>query len=168
MSLLLMVSILFADITKEEIIQLSREGVSDDAIIAKIREDKSRFQLSADEVVELKKAGVSDTVIRAMFGSGLQIENRSHRGVRIHVDAERKAIHLLDQGIEVARKETAELDAPDGTYAVWIDGKKTSYKITTPVKLTVRGNNLTEMEVLTAYVGEGKSAKTFLILARDK
>lgn len=175
MSILLAFSVLFADITKEEIVQLSREGVSDDTIIAKIRQDRSAFRLSADEILDLKKAGVSDRVIQAMLGSftskegkGLAIENRSHRSVRVYVDSVNRSIHFLDQGDEIERKSTVEFEAPDGVYQVHINGRKTSHKVTTPVKLTIRGNDVTEMEVLTAYVGEGKSAKTFLILAREK
>ena len=175
MNVLLAFSILFASITKEEIVKLSQDGVSDDTIIAKIRQDRSAFRLSADEILELKKAGVSDRVVQAMLGSftskegkGLEIENRSHRGVRVYVDPENRAIHFLDQGDEIEKKTTVEFEAPDGVYQVHINGRKTSYKVTTPVKLTIRGNDVTEMEVLTAYVGAGKSAKTFLILAREK
>jgi hypothetical protein len=53
--------------TKEDVIALSREGVSDDVIIDQIRVTNSQFVLSKDDILELKKSGVSEEVIRAMI-----------------------------------------------------------------------------------------------------
>lgn len=166
---------LLVELTKEDIIRMTREGVSDEAILAKIDQERAAIRLSSDDIVEMKQAGVSERVINRLLsraageGRGLALENRSHRGVRVQVDASTKTIHFLgDSGTDVGRKTTTELEAPDGTYQVIIRGRKTRFQVTTPAKLTLRGCDNDELEVLTAYVGEGRDAKTFLLLANSK
>ena len=53
--------------TKDDVIALTKNGVSDDVIINQIQATHSRFQLSNDDLVALKNAGVSDTVVNAML-----------------------------------------------------------------------------------------------------
>lgn len=60
-------------ITKENIIELSKSGVSDDVIISQIRATQSTFILSNEEIIELKQAGVSDKVIDFMIQTGIEI-----------------------------------------------------------------------------------------------
>jgi hypothetical protein len=90
---------------------------------------------------------------------GLVLENRSHRPVLVEVDAANRVVKF-DSGTEVARKSTAQFDAPDGEYRVVVGGRKTSHTITLPATITVRGCANDEFEVLTAYVGK----KTFRLL----
>lgn len=56
-------------LTNEQVIQLSRAGLSDDVIVAKIRASDAAFQLAADDLVDLKKSGVSSPVISAMLAT---------------------------------------------------------------------------------------------------
>lgn len=59
--------------TKSDIIELSKAGVSDDVIISQIRATQSTFILSNEEIIELKQAGVSEKVIDYMVRTGIEI-----------------------------------------------------------------------------------------------
>lgn len=175
MALLLALGLLMPDLTKEEVIKMVQDGVSEEAILARIDQDGAALKLSADDLVDLKNAGVSDKIVKRLMGirpvegKGLALENRAHKAFTVSVDAANKTIHFFESGgTEIARKQSIELDAPDGTYKVMIAGRKTSYKITTPVKMTMRGCNITEVEVMTAYLGEGRDGKTLLLQADSK
>ena len=56
--------------TNRDVIQLVKAKISDDIIIAKIKQSKTRFDTSTDGLVALKQAGVSDQLIAAMIGAG--------------------------------------------------------------------------------------------------
>jgi hypothetical protein len=57
-------------ITNARVIELSKLGLDDDIVIAKIRSGVCQFQLGDSDLVDLKKAGVSPKVIAAMLDSG--------------------------------------------------------------------------------------------------
>ena len=54
-------------LTVEEVVQLNKEGFSEEVIITKIRKNGKAFDLSTDELVELRKIGVSDNVIKFLL-----------------------------------------------------------------------------------------------------
>ncbi len=56
--------------SKQEIIALTKEGISEDVIISQMKATGSHFTLSSDDIIELKKAGVSEKVISAMIKTG--------------------------------------------------------------------------------------------------
>jgi len=56
-------------LTNEDIIALSKAGLSDSAIIVTIGRSRPQFELSASALVKLKQAGVSNAVIEAMLGA---------------------------------------------------------------------------------------------------
>lgn len=56
-------------LTNQSIIKMVNAKVSDDIIIAKIRQSKTRFDLSTDGIVQLKTEGVSDLVLNAMMSA---------------------------------------------------------------------------------------------------
>ena len=56
----------FAATTAEQLIELSRAGLSDDILIELIQSDGSTFQLTAPDILALHLDGLSDRVIRAM------------------------------------------------------------------------------------------------------
>jgi hypothetical protein len=53
--------------TNQDVIKLVKAKVSDDLIIAKIKQSKTRFDVSVDALVALKEAGVSDNLIAVMM-----------------------------------------------------------------------------------------------------
>lgn len=59
-----------ATMTNRDVIALVKAKISDDIIIAKIRQSKTRFDTSTDGLVALKQAGVSDPLIAVMVNAG--------------------------------------------------------------------------------------------------
>jgi hypothetical protein len=55
-------------LTQFEVLGLVQQGIGDEAVVAKLRETRSTFRLSANEVQMLKALGVSDRVLTAMAG----------------------------------------------------------------------------------------------------
>jgi hypothetical protein len=56
--------------TNRDVIRLVRAKISDDIIMAKIRQSKTRFDTSTEGLVALKEAGVSDDLINVMVNAG--------------------------------------------------------------------------------------------------
>ena len=52
----------------DDVIRMSKAGVSDNIIIQQINKQAQHFDLSADQLIQLKTAHVSDRVINAMIG----------------------------------------------------------------------------------------------------
>ena len=61
-------------ITIQDIITLSKAGVSESVLLALVDRDKSVFAIEADELMMLKGAGVSEAVVIAMLKSGREPE----------------------------------------------------------------------------------------------
>jgi hypothetical protein len=57
-------------VTVDEIVSLSRAGVSDDIILALIDRDKSILPIGPEQILKLRGEGVSEAVIVAMLKSG--------------------------------------------------------------------------------------------------
>ena len=53
--------------TNDEVISLSKAGLSPGIIISKIRSSKSNFDLSTDSLIKLKQSGVPDDIVAAML-----------------------------------------------------------------------------------------------------
>ena len=79
MRLLLSVTLLVAlvpatagAVSVNDIVALSKAGVSEQVIVALIEQDQTNFRLDADQLLALKSEGVSDAVLIAMMRSGRQ------------------------------------------------------------------------------------------------
>ncbi len=59
-----------AQLTMQQIVDLTKQGVSGDEIIAKIKAANSKYSLTADDISYLQKQGVSQRVIETMQASG--------------------------------------------------------------------------------------------------
>jgi hypothetical protein len=57
-------------LTADQVIELTRGGVSEAVILAVIARDNVPFDLDTTQLVTLKQAGVSDTIVMAMLKSG--------------------------------------------------------------------------------------------------
>lgn len=64
-------------VTVEQIVQLSRAGVTETVILALIDRDKTIFTLEPEQLVTLKAQGVSEPVILAMLKSGREEGERA-------------------------------------------------------------------------------------------
>ena len=56
-----------APMTNQDVIKLVKANISEDIIIAKIKQSKTRFDVTIDGLVALKQAGVSDNLINVMM-----------------------------------------------------------------------------------------------------
>jgi hypothetical protein len=56
-----------APLTNEDVVKMSKAGLSAETIIAKIRTSETKFATDTEALVALAKEGVPDTVIRAML-----------------------------------------------------------------------------------------------------
>lgn len=54
-------------LSTQDIVNMSKAGLSDDVIISQIKATKSTFSLSSQEIIDLKNQGVSQSVIDAMI-----------------------------------------------------------------------------------------------------
>jgi hypothetical protein len=54
-------------VTMQDVIRLTKAGISDDVIIEDLKSHKESFLLSTDQIIQLKSAKVSDRVIAAMI-----------------------------------------------------------------------------------------------------
>jgi hypothetical protein len=52
------------------ILKLKQEGLSDEVILNKVRNDNVNYQLTTAEILELRAAGISETILQAMLRSG--------------------------------------------------------------------------------------------------
>jgi hypothetical protein len=59
-----------AKITNTRVVEMTKLGLDDDIIIARIKHGVCDFQLSDSDLLELKKSGVSSKVVAAMLESG--------------------------------------------------------------------------------------------------
>lgn len=59
-----------AKLTMQQIVDLTKQGVSSDEIIAKIKAANPKYSLTADDLDYLQKQGVSQRVIETMQASG--------------------------------------------------------------------------------------------------
>jgi hypothetical protein len=56
-----------APLSVDDIVKLTKEGISEDVLAAKIKKNGRAFDLSPDELVELKRLGVTDNVIKLLL-----------------------------------------------------------------------------------------------------
>jgi len=83
-------------VTLDEIVYLSKAGVSESVILALIDRDKTVFTISPDQLLSLKRDGVSDAVVLAMLKSG-----RSEGEAAAARDEEfNKALYLADRAAQ--------------------------------------------------------------------
>ena len=55
-----------AALSNEDVVQLVSAGISEDVVVAVIRESKTRFSVGTEQLAELRDAGVSDQVLAVM------------------------------------------------------------------------------------------------------
>lgn len=56
-------------LTLDDVVELTKLQLGDDAIIAKVKADGAVFDLSADQMIQLRRSGVSSAVIAAMLNT---------------------------------------------------------------------------------------------------
>jgi hypothetical protein len=65
-------------LTKEDVLELVRAGVAEDAIVARIQAEKPCFRLTIEDLLRLSREGVGDKVLKAMMSSGAPDRNAAY------------------------------------------------------------------------------------------
>jgi hypothetical protein len=79
-------------LTLEEVVGLSKSGVTDAVILALIDRDKTIFALEPDQIVKLQRDGVSEPIILALLKSG-----RAEGDEAARADAENSAAFIASR-----------------------------------------------------------------------
>jgi hypothetical protein len=80
-----------ADLSNARVIEMTKMGLDDDIIIAKIKNGVSKFQLADNDLMDLKKAGVSSKVVAAMLDAS------AITTTRVAIDKKSIDMHTLGQ-----------------------------------------------------------------------
>jgi hypothetical protein len=166
--------------TKDDVLKLSKAGIGEEVILAKIEQEKRSLSFTADDLAEMKKAGVSEKVLARLAeltskpapstgtGKGASLRNLSHRAVRVSVnEADRIIDFSTRSGKELPQGGAFNLDAAPGEYSIAIEGWPTTEKVRVPesgsCSLTVRGAD-TEYIDLQTIVAEDADGRRVVIL----
>ena len=166
--------------TKDDVLKLSKAGIGDEVILAKIDQEKRSLSFTADDLAALKAAGVSDKVIerlteltsrpaKASEGSKpVALRNLSHRAVKVTVHEADKVIDFSSRnGTPLPQGGSLDLAAAAGEYAIAIEGWPTTERVRVPetgsCSLTVRGAD-TEYIDLQTIVAEDADGRRVVIL----
>src|SRR5438309_5065798 len=74
-------------VTVDQIVELTKAGVSEPVILALIDRDRTIFTIEAGQIVALKREGVSETVLIAMLKSGRADAEAAMRAESVAYDA---------------------------------------------------------------------------------
>ena len=88
-------------VTRDEIVRLSRSGVSDDVILALVDRDKTIFSIAPEDLVTLKSEGVSEAVVLAMLKSGREEGEAAFAQQAARAAADREAAAWLAPNVVV-------------------------------------------------------------------
>ena len=165
--------------TKDDVLKLSKAGIGDDVILAKIEQEKRSLKVTSTDLATLKEAGVSEkvlarlkdfVVVKPSTGSPKTVtfRNYSHRAVHVSI---READGWIDfstkTGKELAAGASFELQAPPGEYAIAIEEWPTIEKVRVTESggciLTVRGAD-TEYIDLQTIVADDEDGRRVVIL----
>ncbi len=164
MMTMLLAILLAQDLTKADVLRLTKEGKPEAGILQAI--GTSTFKLSADEVVELKKAGVAEAVLARMIAgpSTIAVENRAHKPLRIRLHE-----GVIEVGIGEELRPGQSIRLPGaGEFAITVDGRPRTAKVKTPATLTFRGCDLEKFEVVTLYIDGASGSDTCVVESRGK
>jgi hypothetical protein len=107
-----------SDLTNARVVEMTKIGLDDDIIIAKIKNGTCRFDLADTDLLDLRKAGVSSKVVAAMLDASALSEPRvtvDKKPVTIHTMGEAKVGgrigHIATVGIK-STKVKAYLEGP--------------------------------------------------------
>jgi hypothetical protein len=113
-----------ADISNSRVIEMTKLGLDDDIIIAKIKNGKCQFQLGDTDLVDLKKAGVSSKVVASMLDASAlttPLVTVNKMEVSLHTLGQAKVGGRLGHGLTAgikSVKEKAYLDGPHSSVSV--------------------------------------------------
>lgn len=145
--------------TKDDVLKLTKAGIGDEVILAKIEQDKASLSFTPADLAELKRSGVSDRVVARLSElTGKKpapaeppaaerrpnprrepltddprkalVRNLSHRDVRVAVHEEDRLIDFsTSAGAELRQGGRVDLDVTPGDYHIAIEGWPTTERV---------------------------------------
>lgn len=160
----LLALLLAQDLTKDDVLRLTKEGKPEAEILKAI--GPARFALSADEIVALKQGGVAAAVLSRMIAGPSEItaENRAHKPLRLRISGGTVEVGV---GEELAPGASIRLPGA-GEFAVTVDGRPRSVKVKTPATLIFRGCDTEAFEVVTLFIEGPSGGDTCVVESRGK
>ena len=165
--------------TKDDVLRLSKAGISDEVILVKIEQEKRGLKVTSADLDALKEAGVSEKVIARLkdfvvsrpmkaVPKSVALRNLSHRAVHVSVrETEGWIDFSTKNGKELAVGGTLEFQVAPGEYAIAIEEWPTIEKVrvseSSGCLLTVRGAD-TEYIDLQTIVAEDEDGRRVVIL----
>jgi membrane-associated protease RseP (regulator of RpoE activity) len=128
---------------------MSKLGLDDDIIIAKIKNGSCEFQLEETDLVGLKKAGVSSKVIAAMLDSSVLTSPRvtvDKNEVPIHTMGQSKVGGRLGHDVTLGFKSVKEKAYLDGPHSTIVSGSSPLIEIDLPKGDTIDNYILVQMD----------------------
>jgi hypothetical protein len=128
---------------------MSKLGLDDDIIIAKIKNGSCEFQLEDTDLVGLKKAGVSSKVIAAMLDSSVLTSPRvtvDKTEVPIHTMGQSKVGGRLGHDVTLGLKSVKEKAYLDGPHSTIVSGSNPQIEIDLPKGDTIDNYILVQMD----------------------
>ncbi len=138
-----------SSITNARIIEMSKLGLDDDIIIAKIKNGSCEFHLDDTDLVDLKKAGVSPKVIAAMLDSSVLTSPRvtiDKKEVPIHTMGQSKVGGRLGHEVTLGVKSVKEKAYLDGPHSTIVAGSSPVIEIDLPKGDTIDNYILVQMD----------------------
>ena len=136
-------------ITNARIIEMSKLGLDDDIIIAKLKNGSCEFQLGDTDLVDLKKAGVSPKVIAAMLDSSVLTSPRvtiDNKEVPIHTMGQSKVGGRLGHNLTLKMKSVKEKAYLDGPHSMILTSSSPVIEIDLPKADTIDDYILVQMD----------------------
>jgi hypothetical protein len=166
--------------TKDDVLKLSKAGIGDEVILAKIEQEKRALSFTADDLAALKAAGVSEKVVariteltnRPAGGSkSVALRNLSHRAVRVSM--KEGAIDFSTRGgKELPQGGSFDLDVAPGEYSIAIEGRPTIEKVRVSesgdCSLTVRGADTEYIDLQTIVAEDGDGRRVVILHNQGK
>ena len=100
-------------LTNKDIIDLTKAGIAEDIIVAKIRSSKASFDTSTPALIELKSAGISDTVIKEMVGIKPEVSKSAEKILELKDAINLRKVYI-DSEDDKAKVEISEILKKNG------------------------------------------------------
>jgi len=136
-------------ITNARVIEMSKLGLDDDIVIAKIKNGNCEFQLGDTDLVDLKKAGVSPKVIAAMLDASVLTSPRvtiNRNEAPIHTLGQAKVGGRLGRELTLGVKSVKEKAYLDGPHSTIVASSSPVIEIDLPKTDTIDNYILVQMD----------------------
>jgi hypothetical protein len=128
------------DITNGRIIEMTKKGLDDDIIIAKIKTGRPKFSLTDNDLIALKQAGVSGKVIAAMLEASVltsAVVKIDGNRVELHTLGEAKTGGRLGHQVTFGVKSVKSKAYLEGQHASVVSSPKPRVEIELPPNDTI-------------------------------